>query len=40
MTANPKVVELEQKYIELLEKKIARLESEKNDTEEKPASLV
>ena len=40
MAANPRVAELEQKYIELLEKKIQNLESEKNSAEAKPATSV
>ena len=40
MAANPRVAELEQKYIELLEKKIERIESEKNSAEAKPATVV
>ena len=40
MAANPRVAELEQKYIELLEKKIEKLESDRNSAEAKPATLV
>ena len=40
MAANPRVAELEQKYIELLERKIERLESGKNGAEAKPATSV
>ena len=40
MSATTRLAELEQKYIELLEKKIARLENEKIGKDEKPTSLV
>lgn len=40
MAANPKITELEQKYIELLEKKVARLEIEAGSKYGKPASPV
>lgn len=48
MAVNPTIAELEQKYIELLEKKVARLESEKGSEKSseksskdgKPATLV
>ena len=40
MAANPRVAELEQKYIELLEKKIEGLEGGKNSVEAKPTTLV
>ena len=40
MAANPRVAELEQKYIELLVKKIEKLESDRNSAEAKPATLV
>ena len=41
MAANPRVAELEQKYIELLEKKIEKLESDKGSSAEpKPATSV
>ncbi len=39
MSINPRVAELEQKYIELLEQKIRRLEGE-NSAEGKPSSMV
>ena len=40
MSSNPTIAALEQKYIELLEKKIARLESSDGNEQSKKASLV
>ena len=40
MAVNPRIAELEQKYIELLEQKVTRLESEKSSKDGKPTSLV
>lgn len=40
MTLDPRIADLEQRYIELLEKKVARLESEKDSKDKKPVSPV
>ena len=40
MSANAMVASLEQKYIELLERKIARLEAADGDAKSKSPSLV